>query len=230
MKTSVHIPEEIVTLFKRNNIIKTAEKGSFLFREGMPASKLYVVKEGRLRICKVVADGRELSLKMCKPGDILGELGLFQPDQLYSHDAKVIEDTEIYILSKVQLENKLIEHPDLMVQWLKWVELENKKYQSKVRDLMINGKKGALYSTIVRLCNSFGVKTEEGILIDLSLTNQEIANFCGTSREMVNRLLNELKNNEIITFDKGYFTIKDLNYIKGALCCENCPIEICQID
>ena len=76
---------------------------------------------------------------------------------------------------------------------MKWMGIDQQKTQTKFRDLMLHGKKGALYSTLIRLSNSYGVKKENGVLIDLVLTNQDLANFCGMTREVVNRMLAELK-------------------------------------
>ena len=71
---------------------------------------------------------------------------------------------------------------------MKRMGVHHQKTQSKFRDLILHGKKGALYSTLIRMTNSYGVHQGDGILIDLSLTNQELANFCGMSREVVNRM------------------------------------------
>jgi CRP-like cAMP-binding protein len=112
---------------------------------------------------------------------------------------------------------------------VKWLSLQHRKSQTRLRDLVLHGKKGALYSTLIRLVNSYGVETEKGITINVSLTNQELANFCGTSREVVNRLLSEMRKNKIISIDKGYITVHDLNTIRKEIDCERCPIEICTI-
>ena len=113
---------------------------------------------------------------------------------------------------------------------MKWLSRQNEITQSKLRDLILKGKKGALYSTLVRLTNSYGINTDSGILIDHALTNQEIANFCGTSREVINRLLSDLRKVEVISVDKGMITIHDLNYLKSEINCENCPAYICTIE
>jgi CRP-like cAMP-binding protein len=68
-----------------------------------------------------------------------------------------------------------------------------------------------------------------GIHINLPLTNLEIANFCGTSREVINRLLSDLRKNEIISINKGVITIHDLEFLRNDINCENCPLEICGI-
>src|SRR5690606_20346053 len=106
-----------------------------------------------------------------------------------------------------------------------------RRLQSKMRDLLLNGKRGALYSTLIRLSNSYGVKQNNGILINIQLTNQDIARFCGATREYVNRLLNELKRKDILALDStGKILIKDIEYLRKENQCENCPIEICNID
>ena len=58
-----------------------------------------------------------------------------------------------------------------------------RRQQAKYRDLLLYGKKGAFYSTLLRLANSYGIKRDDGIYIDIALTNQELAEFAATSRE-----------------------------------------------
>lgn len=113
---------------------------------------------------------------------------------------------------------------------MKWMSDHFRNTQTKFRDLVLNGKKGALYSTLIRMTNSYGIKVKDGILIDLPLTNQELGNFCGTSRESTNRILGELKKDSIITILNGKITVKDLEYLKNEIGCENCPAVYCSIE
>ena len=96
--------------------------------------------------------------------------------------------------------------------------------------MLLHGKKGALYSTIIRLTNSFGVETENGIILTIPLTNQDLANLSGTSREVINRMLSELRKNHVLSIEKGIITIYNLSYLKSAIDCEGCPAEICCIE
>ncbi len=193
---------EIENLFKNNAMIKKVAKGRYLFQEGATAKELYLVKSGKVQIGKVIPDGRELSLRICSTGDVIGELTLFCDESTYMLNAKVMEDSEVYILSKHLFEENLSNEPQLTVEWLKWVQLQSRKNQTKFRDLILHGKKGALYSTLIRLTNSYGKSVEEGILIDYPMTNQELANFCGTSREVVNRMLSDLRKEKIVSVEK----------------------------
>jgi CRP-like cAMP-binding protein len=206
------------------------EKGTFLFQEGMEAKELYIILSGRVQISKITADGRELSLRICGENDICGELTLFTDNPKYLLSAKVIEDGEIVAIRKDLLENEIFQNSTLAFEFMKWMSDHFRKTQTKFRDLVLNGKRGALFSTLIRMSNSYGVQQKNGILIDLPLTNQELANFCGTSRESTNRILSELKRDNIISVKKGKITILNLQYLKDEIGCENCPAVFCSIE
>jgi CRP-like cAMP-binding protein len=91
-------------------------------------------------------------------------------------------------------------------------------------------KKAALYSILIRLSNTYGVMTEEGILIDLPLTHQELANLTFGTREVIQRILKELRENDVISYDQQKLTIKNIRYLKEEVDCQNCPYEICGVN
>lgn len=221
---------ELSEFFHMINSYKKVEKGTYLFQEGSSATELFFIHSGIIQLNKINPDGREFTLKFCSTGDLIGESMLFSPNMKYSLNAKVVEEAKVAIITKEELEKKLSKNHRLALDFIKWMSIQQRKTQSKFRDLVLHGKKGALYSTLIRLSNSYGSYTNKGIFITLPLTNQELANFCGTSREVVNRLLSELRRNKIITINKGFITIHDLEFLKIDINCENCPIEICGID
>ncbi|WP_407926416.1 Crp/Fnr family transcriptional regulator [Aquibacillus kalidii] len=206
------------------------EKNGFLFQQGEDVSEIYIIVSGRIQIGKISPDGRELTLRICAKGDIVGELALYTENIKYILNAKAMEDTELVVVKKQALEERLLEDNRLAIEFMKLMSNNYRKDQTKFRDLVLHGKKGALYSTLIRLTNSYGIKKNDDILIDIILTNQELANFCGTSRESVNRLLNELKRNEIISIKKGKITVHHLQFLKDEINCENCPLVLCSID
>ncbi|CAM3772488.1 Crp/Fnr family transcriptional regulator [Mesobacillus thioparans] len=230
MLTAATLSPNMNRLFEKVHKIKNIDKGSFLFEEGNSANELYIIQSGKFQISKMIPDGRELTIRMCSAGELVGELTLFSPASQHILNARASESGSVAVIKKDQLEDEISKDSALALELVKWLSLQHRKSQTRFRDLVLHGKKGALYSTLIRLVNSFGVKTEDGLKIDVSLTNQELANFCGTSREVVNRLLSELRKQEIITIDKGYITIHALHRLKREIDCENCPIEICNIE
>ncbi|WP_223593139.1 Crp/Fnr family transcriptional regulator [Neobacillus bataviensis] len=224
------MPVSLLHLLETVHHTKKIEKGTFLFQEGSPADEMYIVQSGILQISKIIPDGRELTLRMCSNGDFIGELNLFSPSSRYLLSARVVESGEVAVIMKDVLEEKLSQNLSLSFEFIKWMSQQYRKTQTKFRDLVLHGKKGALYSTLIRLSNSYGINTNNGILLEIPLTNQELANFCGTSREVVNRLLSDLRKEKIISIDKGTITIHDLEFLKNEIDCEDCPTEICKVD
>ncbi|WP_040204518.1 Crp/Fnr family transcriptional regulator [Neobacillus jeddahensis] len=230
MQSVKEMPVTLSHLFDTVHHIKKIKKGTFLFQEGSQADEMYIVQSGILQISKIIPDGRELTLRMCSQGDFVGELNLFSPSSRYLLTARVVESGEVAVIMKDVLEEKLSQNLALSFEFIKWMSQQFRKTQTKFRDLVLHGKKGALYSTLIRISNSYGIKTNQGVLVELPLTNQELANFCGTSREVVNRLLSELRRSGIISIEKSTITIHDLEYLKREIDCEECPIEICKVD
>ncbi|MCR8867541.1 Crp/Fnr family transcriptional regulator [Peribacillus frigoritolerans] len=210
--------------------IKHMEKGRYLFHESTPASDLYYIINGKVEVSKVVPDGRELTIRISSENDLVGETVLFSQNPKYMMNAKMMEDGTVAVISKEALEEKIASDSHLAIEMMTWLSAQNRKNQAKFRDMLLHGKKGAFYSTLIRLSNSYGTEAEDGKVINLPFTNQELANFCGTSREVVNRMLAQLRKNNVISIKKGRITILDFDYLKQEIDCENCPIEICTID
>ena len=183
-------------------------KSQYIFQEGVEAKELYIIRSGRVQISKISADGQELTLRICSENDIIGELTLFTENAKYLLNAKVLECAEIGVIKRDALEKALLEKPALAFEFMKWVSEHLRRMQT----------------------NSYGILKEDGILIDLPLTNQDLANFCATSRESVNRMLNELKKQDVISIHKGKITIHNLQFLKCAISCEDCPTSICSIE
>lgn len=82
---------------------------------------------------------------------------------------------------------------------------------------------------LIRLSNSYGVARKDEIFIDIKMNNSEMADMIGATRESVNRMLSDLKKDDVIEYEDGHVVIKDLAYLRDVCRCENCPKEICRM-
>ena len=133
------------------------------------------------------------------------------------------------MIQKSDLEVLLWQHGDLAVEFMKWMGLMHRLTQTKFHDLLMYGKPGALCSTLIRMSNSYGIPGEDGMFISLKLTNSELSDYIGCTRESVNRMLSDLKKSRAIKIVDGYITITNLEYLRDICKCERCPKEICRI-
>jgi CRP-like cAMP-binding protein len=224
------LTNELIELLQSAGRMIEIKKGSFLFQEGQHASEMFLILSGRIQISKMNAEGEELYLRLCSTNDIVGELTLFTVDPRYIFNARIIEDGHVAGIQLDMLEKALFENSNLGYQFIKWMNNHIRRTMTKFRDLVLYGKKGALYSTLIRLSNSYGLQKEDGIHITVPITTQDLAHFCGTAREIVSRMLTELKKRHIISTDHKMIIIHDIDYLKAENDCGNCPISHCTID
>lgn len=208
--------------------VRNFEKGNCLFWEGDAANHLYYIMQGRVRTTKSSDNGRTLTLSLHQQGDLIGQLDPFQ-DSLHSFSAEVTEDVKVGVIQRKDLEVLLWQNSDLAIEFMKWMGLMHRLTQTKFRDLIMFGKTGALCSLLIRLGNSYGREKDGGTLIDMKINNTELADMIGATRESVNRMLSELKRDEVIQYDNGHIVIRDIAYLREVCHCENCPKEVCRM-
>jgi CRP/FNR family transcriptional regulator len=198
-------------------LVKTRKyrKNMFIFTEGEPGEAVYFVKTGKVKISKMVEDGREHVLNIMQEGDIFGEVVLFNGGN-YPATSEVIEDAEVGILRNEDLENLMRQNVDIAIDMLKIMSRRLKNASSQIRDLALKDALSRTAGLLLKLSEAFGTETEEGVVINLSLNRQELANMVGLTRETVTRVLSDLKRTKVIETDKNQITI--LNKRK-LICC-----------
>ncbi|CAM4408940.1 Crp/Fnr family transcriptional regulator [Paenibacillus tarimensis] len=211
--------------------IRKYDAGAYLFWEGDPANSVYLVRKGLIKLRKSADDGKDLLLSILQPNDLLADIDAWDTTHRYS--AQAMEAVEVGVVSRLQLELLMSKSGEFAFRFAMWMSLMHRLTESKLRDLLMLGKQGALASTLIRLSNSFGIVTGEGILIDIKLTNTEMAELVGTTRESVNRMLGALKDDGVIQVAGGgmirILKIDELRAIAGCPDCPACPKEMCRI-
>lgn len=225
------IPEQIKSLFQTEGTALTIGKGLHVFQIGGRAEELFLLTSGNVQISKETESGKELTIRIAGENSLIGENLFIGPCKFHTTTAKALTDLELLSMRRDILENHFAADGAMMIAYLNWLQIENMKNQTRLRDLVLHGKKGALYSTLIRLANTYGeFRSPNEVQIKLPLTNTHLANLCATSREMVNRMLSDLRKDNIISIEKSYITILDLSFLKREIECDNCPLSICRID
>jgi CRP-like cAMP-binding protein len=216
--------------FQPKEPVQKIRAGTVLFQEKDPVEYVYLLLKGSIALGRVHMRGKEFILKILRNHEFLVEYQLFKPNPHYQFYAKTITDCEMLFIKRSLFEEFVLIDPEAMNALVAWISTSYLKAQMKCQDLIMNGKRGGLYSILIRLCNSYGVMTKDGILIDIPLTHQELANLTYGTREVIQRSLKELREKEIISYEQQKLTIKKLSYLKEEVDCQNCSHEICGLN
>ncbi|MEH7074056.1 Crp/Fnr family transcriptional regulator [Neobacillus drentensis] len=229
-KSSFSIYNLLVYFFQKKEPIQKIKAGTVLFQEKDSVEYVYLLLKGSISLGRVHLRGKDFILKILNDQELIVEYQLFKGNPHYQFYAKTMSDCEMILIKKEQFEEFILADPEAMNALVTWLSTSYLKAQMKCQDLIMNGKKGGLYSILIRLCTTYGIKTDEGILIDLPLTHQELANLTYGTREVIQRALKDLREKDIISYDNQKFTIKKLNYLKEEVDCQNCSFEICGLN
>ncbi|MHB1125960.1 MAG: Crp/Fnr family transcriptional regulator [Bacillota bacterium] len=183
------------------------KKGMIIFMEGEPGDGLYFVKAGRVKVAKILEDGREKTLHYLQEGDIFAEVLLFDPEGEFPATAEAVEDSVIGIVRNQEIENLLQSNPQITLKILHYMSRRLRQAQQHVRDLAFKDTYGRLAVTLLRLAQEYGQPGAEGTVINISLSQQELANLIGSSRETVARILGDFRKEGSLKMEKQIITI-----------------------
>lgn len=163
-------------------------KGDTLFKEGDPGDRLYVVVEGKLKLGTSSGDGRENLLSILGPGDMFGELSLFDPGPRTA-TATAVTDTRLLALANDQVIGWVTRHPQVSLQLLGRLAQRLRRTNEVLADLVFADVPGRVAKALIDLGTRFGIQKDDGLHVNHDLTQEELAQLVGASRETVNKAL-----------------------------------------
>lgn len=187
---------------------RSYQKGRIIFMEGEPGEAIFFIKSGRVKVTKQTKDGREHILHFINPGEVFAEVILFD-ESTYPATAEVVEDCTVGMIRNADMEKIISNHPDIALALLRIMARRLRIAQNQLIELALMDTTRRAASMLLFLAGEQGIKTDRGIIIDISLTNQDLASLIGTSRETANRILNDFKRQKAIDLKKGQVTILD---------------------
>ncbi|KXS49131.1 MAG: CRP/FNR family transcriptional regulator, anaerobic regulatory protein [Halanaerobium sp. 4-GBenrich] len=208
-------PEEL-ELLCQNSYAKLYKKDEIIFFENDSVKKLYLLVNGKVKLSMLSAEGKEKVLTILQEGDIFGELSLFDEDP-HPLTAEAMDDARLLIIPWNEMEKMIIKRPSLAIKIIEALSKKTRLLTSQVRELVFQDAAGRLASLLSRLAEDFGREIEEGTVIDLVLTHQEIANLIGSSRVTVTKLINKFIDDGMITIKKRKIIIKDFESLGERL-------------
>lgn len=208
-------PEELRTLAART-VRKLFHAGELLFTEGEACHGIHIIAEGRVRIFKTSANGREQVLAVNQPGESVAELPVFDGGR-YPASAVAIEETQIAFISQRDFHGYCLEHPQVALKVLSVAGARLRRLVEIIEELSFTTIRQRLVATLLKLAQNEGAPTARGIEFLLPSTHQELANQLGTVRELISRNLMRLQAEGLLEVDARHIVVKDLKGLSALL-------------
>lgn len=163
-------------------------RGTTIFEEGEPGDRLYIITSGKIKLARHAPDGRENLLTVMGPSDMFGELSIFDPGPRTSSAVCVTEVTAATMNSEM-LKQWVADHPAIAQQLLRVLARRLRRTNANLADLIFTDVPGRVAKTLLQLANRFGIQEGGALRVNHDLTQEEIAQLVGASRETVNKAL-----------------------------------------
>jgi len=190
------------------------KKGQVLFFEGDISDKFYIINKGKIKIFKYTKEGKEQILYILSEGDFIGYLSLLKKGR-FDFNAEALEDVSICLLTKDDFDDIVKRTPEISIKILENLHDRLVSLENLVQTLSTKDIETRIAGLLKSFANEFGHKEEEGIVIEMPLTREEMANYIGITRETMSRKLSAMEDEGIIELlGNKKIVIKDLESLQ----------------
>jgi len=199
--------DPLTTALRREGHTRTFPRGQTLFVEGDGAERVFLLERGRVLITCTGPGGKETVLGLTGPGDLLGEVAVFDHGPR-SATAVTLEEVEAVVAPASALtraaENVETAHEVIRILASRLREADRRRIEFSSLDTL-----GRVAWRLVELAERFGRETPEGIAVDLPISQDQLASWCAASREATVKALASLRTLGLITTGRGHVAITD---------------------
>lgn len=195
----------IITGFKK------AQKGEIIYFSSSDLPRIFLLKKGNIKIVAVDEDGNETIKDIIQKGDLFGELTLESDSQSNEYAKVLSDDVAICSFLMSDFEDLLLRNPSLALSYTKFVGLKMKRIKNSYSNLISKDAKTRLFQFLKDWAEKEGVKTENTVVIENYLTQNDMAQIICTSRQTATQLLNEMETNGTLIYSRKEIIITDIS-------------------
>jgi CRP-like cAMP-binding protein len=189
------------------------QKDDYVFFEGDLPEWLFIVNEGRVKLVKHSDTGKDVILQIFVPGDMFGEVSLFDRKP-YSSSAQVMENSIILKLSRKDFLLFFGRHPFVATEMIAELGRQLREAHATIKSLAVDRVEQRIASILLKLAHKLGSQEQGGVMLNLSLTRQDLADMAGTTVETTIRVMSRFTKAKVIKPVNGKILILDSKYLQ----------------
>lgn len=169
----------------------------FFFYQDEPATTFYVLLQGRARLLQMTPEGHQVIIRYVGPGDGIGIIVALS-DMAYPLSAEAVTECLALAWDSENVTRLLEKYPDLALSGMRLIAGRFRGLQRRYQELATEKVERRIARTLLRLARQVGKKTDQGVLIDLPLSRQDLGEMTGTTLYTVSRILSRWEQDELI--------------------------------
>lgn len=199
---------------KEKHVFHYFKRDDFIYFEDESSDHIYLVAEGRVKIGTYTEAGKEITKAILAAGEIFGELALVGQEKRTDFAQSMDDNTSICPMSIDDLKELMSHNKALNLKIYKLIGLRIKKLERQIESLVFKDSRTRIIEFLRDWAHEKGKKVGYETMMKNYLTHKDIASLTGTSRQTVTTVLNELKEKNIINFDRRRILIRDMDLLR----------------
>lgn len=191
-------------------------KGEYIYMPDQNSDRVYFITSGRIKIGTFGESGKEITKAILGKGEVFGELSLVG-ENLRRDFAYAMEDTELCIVTVDEMKTLLKDHNGLSMFMMKIMGSRVLAMESRLESLVFKDSRSRIVEYLYDLVKSEGQRIGYEWVVRNFITHQDIANLTATSRQTVTTVLNELRTNNLLTFNRKRLLVRDIDKLKAEI-------------
>ncbi len=180
-----------------------------LYYRGDMAHSFYVVLSGAIRLVDYTPEGRATHIKLYGVGDCLGLLGISGPYP-YLHGAEAIEETQLFAVRGDEIRQLALTYPEIGLSVIDALVAHIQEAHHRIAKQFAERVEQRLATALLHYAHKFGTPIEDGISLDVAISQQSLADFVNTTLESVNRTLSQWGKNGLVRVSRGHIDLLDM--------------------
>lgn len=185
----------------------------------MPADageSVFLLTSGRIKLYHITPEGKQTLLALIEPGEIFGELAVFDHGKREEFAEAMLTSTLIKI-PKELIQNLMESHADVAVGVTKLMGFRRRRVERRLKSLLFRSNRERLVHLLMELADQYGTRTPDGVRLGIKLSHQEIASIIGSTRETVTVVLGELQTEGQLNIQRRHIIITQIEQLAGSI-------------
>lgn len=209
----IFCPKKVGRGDMENHVHKRYKKGEYIFLPEEHADKIYLITDGQVKIGTYGDSGKEITKAILVTGEVFGELSLIGEEKRRDF-ACAMEDTTTCVMSVQEMRALMRDHTALNLFLMKIMGSRVLEMEQRLESLIFKDSRTRIIEFVRDLGTKKGQRVGYETLVRRFMTHQEIANLTATSRQTVTTVLNDLRDKNILTFNRKRLLIRDMEKLE----------------
>jgi len=196
---------------------KTFTRGNLVYLPSDASRSVLLLTTGRVKIYHITAEGKQAVLALIDPGELFGELAVFDREGRRDEFAEAMENSTVVLIPQEEIQRLMESYPQVSLEMSRLMGLRRQRIERRLKSLLFRSNRERLIHLLMELAEKYGRETSEGLLLGIKLSHQELASMIGSTRETVTVTLGELQEEDSVIIRRRQLILKHPEQLAASI-------------